>query len=155
LPGRHQRNLQPPFTWRSTVTGNPLSRRDVVRGAVFLGVGAATGGLSIAGAPSALAAPDQAAALAVPVPTIASRATWGARSPGGLSVIPPSPDKIVTHPPAGANTTNYTQAQAFAMARSIQNFHMDDNGWADSGQHFTISRGGYIMEGRHNSLTRL
>jgi len=32
---------------------------------------------------------------------------------------------------------------------------MDVNGWADTGQHFTISRGGYIMEGRHNSLSRL
>ena len=26
------------------------------------------------------------------------------------------------------------------------------NGWIDSGQHFTISRGGYAMEGRHRSL---
>lgn len=137
------------------MTGNPLSRRDVVRGAVFLGVGAATGGLSIAGAPPALAAPDDSSVLAVPVPTIASCATWGARSPGSLSVISSSPDKIVIHHTAGANSTDYTQAHAYAMARSIQNFHMDGNGWSDSGQHFTISRGGYIMEGRHNSLARL
>ncbi|MEQ4300344.1 N-acetylmuramoyl-L-alanine amidase [Plantactinospora sp. B6F1] len=137
------------------MTGNPLSRRDVVRGAVFLGVGAATAGLSIAEAAPALAAPDEAAALAVPVPTIASCATWGARSPGSLSVISSSPDKIVIHHTAGPNSTNYTQSHAYAMARSIQNFHMDGNGWSDSGQHFTISRGGYIMEGRHNSLSRL
>ena len=28
-------------------------------------------------------------------------------------------------------------------------------GWGDSGQHFTISRGGYILEGRYGSLASL
>jgi N-acetyl-anhydromuramyl-L-alanine amidase AmpD len=32
---------------------------------------------------------------------------------------------------------------------------MDTRGFIDSGQHFTISRGGYAMEGRHRSLERL
>ncbi|MEO3819438.1 N-acetylmuramoyl-L-alanine amidase [Plantactinospora sp. B24E8] len=137
------------------MTGNPLSRRDVVRGAVLLGVGAATGGLSLAGTSPALAAPDTGALLAVEPPTIASCATWGARTPGSLSVISSNPDKILIHHTAGPNSTTYTQAHAYSVARSIQNFHMNDNGWSDSGQHFTISRGGYVMEGRHNSLTRL
>jgi hypothetical protein len=32
---------------------------------------------------------------------------------------------------------------------------MDTNGWADTGQHFTVSRGGYVLEGRHRSLETL
>jgi hypothetical protein len=129
------------------VTGNPLSRRDVMRGAVLLGVGAATGGLSIAGATPALAAA---------APTIASCATWGARSPSSpVSVISSSPDKILIHHTASTNSTDYSQAHAYALARQIQGWHMNDNGWSDSGQHFTISRGGYVMEGRHSSLARL
>src|SRR5687767_737887 len=32
---------------------------------------------------------------------------------------------------------------------------MDSNGWIDTGQQFTVSRGGYAMEGRHRSLERL
>jgi hypothetical protein len=118
-----------------------------MRGAVLIGVGAATGGLSIAGA---------SPALAVAAPTIASCATWGARpASGSLSVISSSPDKILVHHTAGSNSTDYSQAHAYAVARSIQNSHMDANGWSDTGQHFTISRGGYVMEGRHNSLARL
>lgn len=137
------------------MTGNPLSRRDVVRGAVLLGVGAAASGLSISTASPALAAPDTSTTAAVPEPTIASCATWGARSPGSLSVISRNPDKIVIHHTASANSTDYSQAHAYQLARDIQRWHMDGNGWSDSGQHFTISRGGYIMEGRHNSLSRL
>ena len=29
---------------------------------------------------------------------------------------------------------------------------MDRRGWLDTGQHFTVSRGGFAMEGRHRSL---
>jgi hypothetical protein len=29
---------------------------------------------------------------------------------------------------------------------------MDRRGWIDTGQHFTISRGGFVLEGRHRSL---
>jgi hypothetical protein len=32
---------------------------------------------------------------------------------------------------------------------------MDVNGWVDTGQHFTVSRGGYVLEGRHRSLQTL
>lgn len=39
---------------------------------------------------------------------------------------------------------------AFRLARLIQADHLK-RGWADSGQHFLISRGGLVLEGRHNS----
>ncbi len=43
---------------------------------------------------------------------------------------------------------------AFAKARAIQADHMDSpkKRWADSGQHFLVSRGGIIMESRHGTL---
>jgi N-acetyl-anhydromuramyl-L-alanine amidase AmpD len=59
------------------------------------------------------------------------------------------------HHTATPNSTDLSQAHAFALARSIQNNHMDVRGFIDTGQHFTISRGGFITEGRHRSLERL
>lgn len=50
-------------------------------------------------------------------------------------------------PLTGANE----EKEAFKMARSIQKHHMDGNKWSDSGQNFTISRGGLILEGRTGS----
>ncbi|GFJ89487.1 hypothetical protein Prum_031290 [Phytohabitans rumicis] len=122
----------------------PLSRRDVMRGAVAIGVGAATGGIAI---------PSQA--LAVAAPTIASCATWGAAAAQGtISTVAANPNKIIVHHTASANVTDYSLAAAYAHAREIQQWHFD-RGWIDSGQHFTISRGGHAMEGRHRSLELL
>jgi hypothetical protein len=135
------------------VTGNPVSRRDVMRGAVAIGAGMATGGASLAHASPALAA--ESSALAVAAPTIASCATWGAAAPRGtISSVTTNPNKILVHHTASANVTDYSQAAAYAHAREIQQWHFDF-GWVDSGQHFTISRGGYVMEGRRGSLGKL
>jgi hypothetical protein len=41
------------------------------------------------------------------------------------------------------------------LARAIQNYHMDNEGWLDSGHHFLVNRGGLIAEGRHRSLETL
>lgn len=41
---------------------------------------------------------------------------------------------------------------AFTLARGLQADHMHNRKWADTGQHFTISRGGLILEGRHGTL---
>ena len=62
------------------------------------------------------------------------------------------PVKILVHHTATPNQADVSQGAAFALARSIQNFHMDRRGWLDTGQHFTVSRGGFAMEGRHRSL---
>jgi hypothetical protein len=43
------------------------------------------------------------------------------------------------------------ESAAFSLARRIQADHIDHNHWSDSGQHFTVSRGGVILEGRHTS----
>lgn len=121
-----------------------LSRRNVFRGAVVIGAGTVL--------PPALATP----ALAVPAPTIASCATWGARNPSSpLQQLSNKPNKIIIHHTATPNSTDYSLSHAYALSRSIQNYHMDHNGWSDTGQNFTLSRGGHITEGRHTSLSHL
>jgi hypothetical protein len=116
------------------------------RGAVVLGAGVAL--------PPALSTGFAYGAVAVP--TIASCATWGARNPSStLTQLTTNPNKIIIHHTATANSTDYSQSHAYALARSIQDYHMDVNGWADTGQNLTVSRGGYIMEGRHYSLSKL
>ncbi|MFC0531684.1 golvesin C-terminal-like domain-containing protein [Phytohabitans kaempferiae] len=122
-----------------------ISRRNILRGTVVIGAGSVL--------PTALLATP---ASAVAAPTIASCVTWGARNPSStLTQLSNRPNKIIIHHTATANATTYTQAHAFSLARAIQNYHMDSNGWSDSGHNFTISRGGYIMEGRRTSLSHL
>jgi N-acetylmuramoyl-L-alanine amidase len=123
-----------------------LNRRMLLSGAVGLGAGTALGGLAAAG-------PAQAT---VAQPAIASCATWGARPPSSpVTIVNSRPNKIIIHHTAMANSTDYSQAHAFQNSRDIQNLHMDTNGWIDTGQHFTNSRGGWLTEGRHRSLEML
>src|SRR5690349_18424647 len=97
-------------TMEEVVSGVPLSRRTLMRGAVLLGVGGATGGLELLGG---------APALAVPAPTIASCATWGARNPSdALTILGNNPNKILIHHTATANSTDYSLAHAYALSRS-------------------------------------
>jgi N-acetylmuramoyl-L-alanine amidase CwlA len=124
-----------------------LSRRDVMKSAMAMSTVSLANGFQLVLPNSALAA--------VPEPTIYSTSQWGARAPGSLTVRNYRPSYIVIHHTATSNGTATTQAAAFSLARSIQNYHMDNNGWSDTGQQFTVSRGGYAMEGRHQSLTRL
>lgn len=123
-----------------------MDRRGFLKGAVLIGTGVAFGGLELG-----LAGPAQAFAA----PTIASVNTWGAAAPrGSLTVLNQRPDKILIHHTAGSNSTDYSTAHAYALARQIQQGHFA-NGWSDSGQHFTVSRGGHALQGRHNSLGAL
>jgi len=81
---------------------------------------------------------------------------WGARPPSGeLSLSDTPTNKIIIHHMAFPNVTDYSREQAIRLARECQDLHMDDNGWSDTGQHFTVSRGGYVLEGRHRSLETL
>lgn len=123
-----------------------MSRREFMRAGAVIGVGAVALGTT------ALSEHTVAAAAT----TIASCDEWGARPPSApVTLLSTSPNKIIIHHTATANTADYSRAHAYALARSIQSFHMGTRGWIDTGQHFTISRGGYIMEGRHRSLERL
>ncbi|WP_284574381.1 peptidoglycan recognition family protein [Streptomyces sp. 2P-4] len=122
------------------------TRRSVFTGALALAAGAAL--------PSFAAGRAFAADAAAPV--IASCATWGARpSSEPVVVLANRPQRIIVHHTATANVTDYSQQRAFALARAIQTYHMDAQGWIDTGQHFTVSRGAFVMEGRHSSLAEL
>ncbi|GAB3807813.1 peptidoglycan recognition protein family protein [Micromonospora zhanjiangensis] len=81
---------------------------------------------------------------------------WGARPPAStIQLSGNTTNKIIVHHMAFPNVTDYSRDQALRLARSCQDLHMDGNGWADTGQHFTVSRGGYVLEGRHRSLETL
>lgn len=119
------------------------NRRAVLSGALVLGAAAFT----------PLATAGQAYAAG---PVIAGCAAWGARPASApLTILAARPHKIIVHHTATANVTDYSQSHAHGLARAIQNHHMDSRGFIDSGQHFTISRGAYVLEGRHSSLATL
>ena len=110
------------------------------------------GGLALAGG-GLLTGLDSGRAVAAAGPTIVNCDAWGSRQPKGiLPIYDKRPVKILVHHTATPNVTATGQDAAFRLARSIQKFHMDTRDWPDTGQHFTVSRGGVVLEGRHRSL---
>ncbi len=101
----------------------------------------------------------EGAADAVPsaeFPWIIDCDSWGARPPSStIQITGNTTNKIILHHMAFPNVTDYSREHAIQLAKDCQNLHMDTNGWADTGQHFTVSRGGYVLEGRHRSLETL
>ncbi|GAA2953379.1 MULTISPECIES: N-acetylmuramoyl-L-alanine amidase [Streptomycetaceae] len=111
---------------------------------------AGTGGLVAA------ALPGTARAASAVEPDIDSTAQWNARPPrSAVTLVPRRPNKIIVHHTVSANTSDFSRAQAHAHAHWVQDLHMDKNGWIDSGYHFLVSRGGWITEARHRSLSTL
>ncbi|MFK3736077.1 peptidoglycan recognition family protein, partial [Streptomyces sp. NPDC088090] len=104
-----------------------------------------------------LALPGAAVAAPSPqFPWIIDCDTWGARPPSSpIQLTGNTTNKIILHHMAFPNVTDYSRAHAVQLAKDCQDLHMDTNGWIDTGNHFTISRTGIIMEGRHRSLERL
>jgi len=79
-------------------------------------------------------------------PNIVSRAEWGARPPSSTSSIShPIPMVFVHHTETGAC---FTQSACESIVRSIQNYHMDSNGWSDIGYNFLVGEDGNAYEGR-------
>lgn len=132
----------------------PTTRRQILRWGAALG-----GSLFLAGCglnkvtlPGPDAPTNAFGAQAVTGPAIATTTAWKAQAPRDvITVLATRPTRIVVHHTATANVSDLSQAQAYSLARSIQQAHFD-RGWTDSGQQFTISRGGYVLEGRHRSL---
>ncbi|MFA7761775.1 peptidoglycan recognition family protein [Streptomyces sp. NPDC048723] len=122
----------------------PYTRRSVLTGAFALAAATALP-LATAGRAYAAATPD-----------IIGCAAWGARAASeDVVVLDNRPERIIVHHTATANVTDYSKQRAFALARAIQTYHMDAQGWIDTGQHFTVSRGAFVLEGRHKSLAEL
>jgi hypothetical protein len=124
------------------------SRRAVLGGAMAAAGGALLGGAALTTARPALAAAS--------MPRVYTTSEWSARPPNGtISVVNHGPDHLVVHHMDSPNTTDYSLSAAYAIAHWCQNLHMDTNGWIDTGQQLSISRGGYVLEGRHQSLSAI
>jgi hypothetical protein len=86
-------------------------------------------------------------------------AEWKARPPkSAIALVSKKPVRSIFHHSAGHVpnlSAGETYAEACAYARSIQNYHMDSNGWVDSGHNFLVTRGGFILEGRHRSIEQV
>ena len=87
---------------------------------------------------------------------------WRAAPPkSAIQIVSAKPVRAIFHHTAGHHaeldgkfaTVNY--AESIAYAKSIQAFHMKGNGWVDSGHNFLVTRGGYILEGRHRSIAQV
>lgn len=117
------------------------------------------GGLAVTALGTALTVPAQASTHPRPVeaPNMYGTAVWGARPPREpITLLNRKPTYIVVHHTVEpGNTDDYSLDRAFTISRNIQDFHMDSRGWIDTGQQFTISRGGFITEGRHRSIEAL
>ena len=123
----------------------------------FLGLTAATGaGLLVPGITTLVVSGASPAAAADATPVIHPTGEWGAvPSSEPVTVVNKPPTKLFIHHTASANSTDYSLQHGFQLARDIQADHMTRPGWIDTGQHFTVSRGGHVMEGRHRSLEAL
>ena len=134
--------------------GRPVTRRAIIGGVAGAGL---LGMLSMASPLQNEAMADEATAghslFTVEAPHIYTRAQWKARPPKRRAkVLHRAPDHIIVHHTATANSSDLSLSHAFALSQGIQNSHMDGNGWDDTGQQLTISRGGIVMEGRNRTL---
>ncbi|WP_378177311.1 N-acetylmuramoyl-L-alanine amidase [Aquimarina sp. SS2-1] len=76
-------------------------------------------------------------------PSVVSRSQWGARPPSS-SFSTSQVTHLIVHHEFGSNSSNDWAARV----RSVQNFHMNSNGWSDIGYNFLIDPNGIIYEGR-------
>jgi hypothetical protein len=98
--------------------------------------------------------PFRAFALATEQPAVIPRASWGANE--SIRRAPPAyaPDVrfAIVHHTAGRN--DYSRAEAAAIVRGIQVYHVQGNGWNDIGYNFLVDRFGTIYEGRYGGIDR-
>ena len=87
-------------------------------------------------------------------PAIVTRAKWGANEEivRAKPVYATSLKLAVVHHTVTPNT--YTRAQAAAIVRGIEYFHVRGNGWNDIGYNFLVDRFGTVYEGRGGGVDR-
>jgi hypothetical protein len=100
-----------------------------------------------------LATPTRATASA-DTPAIVTREAWRANEEivRARPVIAPRIRLAIVHHTAGTN--NYTRAQAPAIVRGIEAYHVLGNGWNDIGYNFLVDRFGTVYEGRGGGVER-
>jgi hypothetical protein len=91
---------------------------------------------------------------ATEAPAIVPRSTWGANESirKGPPWYAPAVRFAVVHHTAGRNA--YTRAEAPAIVKAIQLYHVQGNGWNDIGYNFLVDRFGTIYEGRYGGVDR-
>jgi hypothetical protein len=102
--------------------------------------------------------PEEAAPIrtfsAAGAPAIVTRAGWQADE--SIVRYPPQyADALrfaIVHHTAGSNT--YTQAEAPAVVRGIELYHVQANGWNDIGYNLLVDRFGTVYEGRAGGVDR-
>jgi hypothetical protein len=94
------------------------------------------------------------APAATSAPPIVPRLSWGASESirRGPPTYAPAVRFAVVHHTAGRN--DYTRAQAAAVVKAIQLYHVQGNGWNDIGYNFLVDRFGTIYEGRYGGAER-
>jgi hypothetical protein len=75
------------------------------------------------------------------VPTIVTRAQWGARAPK-------SSIAKTTWPQRTGFAIHHTAGPTSQTVRQIQNHQMDNNGWSDIGYNWLVDQAGKVYEGR-------
>jgi N-acetylmuramoyl-L-alanine amidase len=98
-------------------------------------------------------APQRTPAL-VSTPAILPRSGWRASESirRGAPQLARSLRFAVVHHTAGSNS--YTKAQAPAVVRAIQLYHVRGNGWNDIGYNFLVDKYGQVYEGRYGGVER-
>lgn len=136
-----------------TTPQRPWPRRAVLGGTGLVLAAAVTG---CAGSPQGAAAQstDAAATPEAPrllAPDILTTDQWGATTPANyLQTLYERPSYLVIHHTTTPNVADGSREAAIDLARTVQKGHVT-KGWGDSGQQFTLSRGGFPLEGRHGS----
>jgi N-acetylmuramoyl-L-alanine amidase len=91
---------------------------------------------------------------ATAAPPIVPRLSWGADE--SIRRGPPSYAAdlrfAIVHHTAGRN--DYSRAEAAAIVKGIQLFHVQGNGWNDIGYNFLVDRFGTVYEGRFGGIDR-
>jgi N-acetylmuramoyl-L-alanine amidase len=87
-------------------------------------------------------------------PPIVPRISWGADE--SIRRGPPAYGAnvrlAIVHHTAGRN--DYSRAEAAAIVKAIQTFHVQGNGWNDIGYNFLVDRFGTVYEGRFGGIER-
>lgn len=82
---------------------------------------------------------------------LVSRSAWGARAyrqpSGGIQYSGSRRRGVKIHYLGGAYSDR-AHDKCAAYVRSVQNLHMDTNGWSDIGYSFVVCTHGYVYEGR-------
>jgi len=92
------------------------------------------------------------ALAAAGAPAIVPRSAWGADESirVGVPQYAAAVRFSIVHHTAGTN--DYTRAQAPAIVRGIELYHVKSNGWNDIGYNFLVDRFGTVYEGRYGGI---